>query len=449
MPAPTLLVWNEVLAQALGLGSLAADRDALARLLSGAETADGRPLIALVYAGHQFGHFVPQLGDGRAVLLGEARDRNGRRYDIQLKGSGRTPYSRAGDGKSSLGPVIREYLVSEAMHHLGIPTTRALAAVATGEQVYRTDALPGAVLTRVAASHLRVGTFEYFAARSDVEGVRTLADFAIDRHYPELAGDQSPYVAFLRRVAERQVRLVADWMSVGFIHGVMNTDNTAIAGETLDYGPCAFMDTFRHDQRFSSIDLHGRYAYSNQAPVAQWNLARLAECLLTICDDRQAIEDVIADFPAVYEEAYVARMRRKLGLTTVRDGDAGLIADWLRYMESHDLDFTLSFRNLATRADARDESQFGDFETRWRERLRAEDADSDTVTALMNSVNPLFIARNHRVEEAIRNAIDGDLSTFEELNAVLQRPYDEQPRFAHYAAAPEPHERVTQTFCGT
>ncbi|MDZ7643321.1 MAG: YdiU family protein [Woeseiaceae bacterium] len=449
IPAPELLAWNDTLARELRLESLADDRAGLARLLCGADTAADSPLLALVYAGHQFGHFVPQLGDGRAVLLGEARDRNGKRYDIQLKGAGRTPYSRAGDGKSSLGPVIREYVLSEAMHHLGIPTTRALAAVATGEQVYREDVLPGAVFTRVASSHLRVGTFEYFAARGDVEAVRLLAEYAIERHYPELADEPSPHVAFLRRVAERQAGLVADWMSVGFIHGVMNTDNTAIAGETLDYGPCAFMDEYRHDRVFSSIDRYGRYAYGNQAPVAQWNLARLAECLLLVCDERPALEEVIGEFPARYEEAYLARMRRKLGLITARDDDADLVADWLCHLENHDLDFTLAFRNLATRAGARDESQYGEFEGRWRARLREQDAGPGTVTAMMNSVNPLFIARNHRVEEAIRDAIDGDLSTFEELNVVLSRPFEEQPRFTHYAAAPQPHERVTQTFCGT
>ena len=449
VPAPRLLAWNRELAADLGLDALAVDKAELARVFSGTARPPGREPIALAYAGHQFGYFVPQLGDGRAALLGEAVGRDGRRYDIQLKGSGRTPYSRGGDGKSSLGPVIREYVVSEAMHHLGVPTTRALAAVATGEHVYRDEVSPGGVFTRVASSHLRVGTFEYLAARNDIEGLRLLADYAIDRHYPEARHEPDPYVAFFARVADRQAGLVAHWMSIGFIHGVMNTDNTAIAGETLDYGPCAFMDEFRFDKVFSSIDRHGRYAYRNQPPIAQWNLARLAECLLLICDAKAELEAVIGEFPTRYESFYLNRMRRKLGLTNERPDDAQLIEDWLRHLDDNELDFTLSFRRLAARAGEAGEAVFGEVETRWRQRLAEQDAGREEVAALMNGVNPLFIPRNHRVEEAIRNAVEGDLGVFEALNTVLSRPFVEQPACADYADAPEPHERVTRTFCGT
>ena len=444
---PTLLALNTALADELGFTGLT---DAVAaRLFSGAEQPAGSEPIAMAYAGHQFGYFVPQLGDGRAVLLGEALTPEGRRYDIQLKGSGRTPFSRGGDGKSWLGPVIREYVVSEAMYHLGVPTTRALAAVATGERVYREGALPGGVFTRVASSHLRIGTFEYFASRSDRDALETLTKYAIERHYPEAAEAEEPPIEFFRRVAEAQADLVAAWMAVGFIHGVMNTDNTAISGETLDYGPAAFMDEFRFDKVFSSIDRHGRYAYSNQPAIAQWNLSRLAGCLLAVGGAREAYEALLEGFPDIYQARYLDRMRAKLGLVGADDGDAGLIADWLTALEERGLDYTLSFRELAGRIDAEDDDRFGAVETRWRQRLRSQDSDLHSATDLMQSVNPLFIPRNHRVEQAISAAVDGDLSVFEDLNALLARPFDEQPQFAHYADAPEPSERVYQTFCGT
>ncbi len=447
--APTMLAWNNDLAAELGLDSLAKDEVELAKIFSGSSLPAGVQPIALAYAGHQFGYFVPQLGDGRAALLGEVVTDAGERYDIQLKGSGRTPYSRGGDGKSWLGPVLREYIVSEAMHQLGIRTTRALAAVATGESVYRETARPGAVFTRVASSHLRVGTFEYFAARRNTDALRTLTEYAIDRHYSEAKSNEAPYVAFFRSVADRQAELVAGWMAVGFIHGVMNTDNTSISGETLDYGPAAYMDEFHFKKVFSSVDEQGRYAYANQMPIAQWNLARLAETLLLLCDARTDFETILSEFPASYNAYYLDLMRPKLGLTDNKDGDAELIGDWLNYLQDDALDYTLSFRELATRIDASDPARFGEFEQRWRQRVGNQEAESADVVALMDSVNPLFIPRNHRIEQAIQAAVAGDLSVFNDLNVVLARPFVEQPEYAKYAEAPEPYERVTRTFCGT
>jgi uncharacterized protein YdiU (UPF0061 family) len=447
--APSMLAWNQELAIELGLDALANDERDLAGIFSGAVQPPGVQPIAMAYAGHQFGHFSPQLGDGRAALLGEIVTDAGKRYDIQLKGSGRTPFSRGGDGKSWLGPVLREYILSEAMHHLGIPTTRALAAVATGETVYRESAMPGAIFTRVASSHLRVGTFEYFASRGNVDALRILADYTIERLYSEVQADASPYLGFFREVAQRQAELTARWMSVGFIHGVMNTDNSSISGETIDYGPAAYMDEFRFNKVFSSIDEHGRYAYANQAPIAQWNLARLAETLLTLGAAKSELEAILAEFPAQYERFYLDLMRPKLGLQEAEDGDAELIDVWLNYLQDKELDYTLSFRELATRMDAEDTSSFGDFELRWRHRIGKQEKVSAKLVALMNSVNPLFIPRNHRVEQAIQKAVAGDLTVFEDLNTVLARPFAEQPEFASYSDAPEPHERVTRTFCGT
>jgi uncharacterized protein YdiU (UPF0061 family) len=447
--APVLLGWNRDLAIELGLGPLGDDAESLARIFSGNALPPGSQPLSMAYAGHQFGHFVPQLGDGRASLLGEVVTEAGRRYDIQLKGSGLTPFSRGGDGKSWLGPVLREYILSEAMHHLGVPTTRALAAVATGDTVYRESAMPGAVFTRVAASHLRVGTFEYFAARQNTEALSTLANYAIERHYPEVKDDGNPYVGFFRRVMERQAELIAHWMSVGFIHGVMNTDNTSISGETIDYGPAAYMDEFRFDKVFSSIDRQGRYAYSNQAPIAQWNLARLAETLLVLGVDKAELEAVLDEFPAEYEARYLALMRPKLGLLNAQEDDGVLIAKWLDYLNDNELDYTLSFRELAKRTDAVDEPRFGTFEAVWRQRTAREGRRPDDISSLMNSRNPLYIPRNHRVEAAISDAVAGHLTTFEELNRVLALPFEEQPEFAHYADAPEVHERVSRTFCGT
>jgi len=449
VPAPVLLAWNQELALELGVAASDYDEKQLASVFSGSVALEGSQPISMAYAGHQFGYFVPQLGDGRAALLGEIVTDSGSRFDIQLKGSGRTPFSRGGDGKSWLGPVLREYILSEAMYHLGVPTTRALAAVATGETVYRESPMPGGVFTRVAASHLRVGTFEYFADRNDVESLRTLADYAIDRHYPEARDEKSPYVGLFRCVAKRQAELIAHWMSVGFIHGVMNTDNTSISGETIDYGPAAYMDEFRFDKVFSSIDTHGRYAYKNQPAIAQWNLARLADTLLAIGANKDELEAVLAHFPDQYGSHYLALMGPKLGLYDVQEADAGLIAEWLKYLNDNGLDYTVSFRELASRADAPDENRFGHFESKWRRRIASQGKAPAEISAFMNSVNPLFIPRNHRVEQAISEAVQGDLTVFNEMNTALKRPFAEQPGLSDYAKAPRVRERVTRTFCGT
>ena len=448
-PAPELLAWNDELAAQLGLSALKADREKLVQIFAGNELLPGAEPIALAYAGHQFGNFVPQLGDGRALLLGELLDTDGQRFDVQLKGSGQTPYSRRGDGRAALGPVIREYLVSEAMYRMGVPTTRALAAVRTGEWVVRDGRLPGGVLTRVAASHIRVGTFEYFAARRDQAALQTLTDYAIKRHYPEAAEADSPAVAFFGKVVEAQARLVAQWMGLGFIHGVMNTDNTSISGETIDYGPCAFMDEFDYHKVFSSIDQMGRYAYGRQGSIAHWNLARLAECLMLLGDPQALFEEQLALFQPMFEDEFARRLAAKLGLESVQKGDEELITAWLQVMQDGELDYTLSFRQLADRVGGQDNAVFGDFEPRWHARLRQQTLSADQVREQMNSVNPLFIPRNHQIERVIDAAIEGDLAPFEELRSVLQEPFDDQPGFESYAEPPSMSERVTETFCGT
>ena len=466
VPAPKLVKLNRPLAVDLGL-----DPDWLAgpegvEILAGKRVPDGAEPIAMAYAGHQFGHFVPQLGDGRAILLGEVIDADGVRRDIQLKGSGPTPFSRRGDGRAALGPVLREYIVSEAMAALGIPTTRSLAAVVTGENVMRETLLPGAVLTRVASSHIRVGTFQYFAARSDVAGVRRLADHVIARHYPDLANAERPYHALLEAVIARQAELVAQWLLVGFIHGVMNTDNTSVAGDTIDYGPCAFMDNYDPATVFSSIDEMGRYAYGNQPRIALWNLTRFAECLLPLFSDDQdkaiaEAQSALGKFAEGFDAAYQAGLRRKLGLFTVRDDDPGLANDLLKAMAENAADFTLTFRRLSAAAadpagDAEvrklftDPAAFDAWVARWRQRIATEPQDAATRRAAMGAVNPAFIPRNHRVEAVIRAAVDhNDFAPFEELLTVLAKPYEDQPALAHYMNPPARHERVLQTFCGT
>ncbi|MGB5611657.1 MAG: YdiU family protein [Sedimenticolaceae bacterium] len=448
-PDPHLLAWNEELAEELGLQEFADDPARLAQLFCGNDLLPGSEPIALAYAGHQFGNFVPQLGDGRALLLGELLSSAGRRLDVQLKGSGQTPFSRRGDGRAALGPVIREYLVSEAMHRMGVPTTRALAAVSTGGFVLRDGRLPGGVLTRVASSHIRVGTFEFFAARRDKEALQTLADYAIARHYPEVLDEPQPLVAFFAKVLEAQASLVAHWMGLGFIHGVMNTDNTSISGETIDYGPCAFMDEFDYHKVFSSIDQFGRYAYGNQGQMAHWNLARLAETLMLLDDSRSLFEEQLARFQPLFEAQFIQRMARKLGLQDLQEGDDQLITRWLQQMQEQELDFTLSFRHLADRVDADDTADFGDFETEWRRRLQAQKLSVSEVKEAMNQVNPLFIPRNHQIERAIDAAIEGDMSIFNELRQVLAKPFGAQPELRVYAEPPRPAERVIETFCGT
>ena len=465
-PAPRLIRFNTELASSLGLDSdWLQSRDGL-DILSGQRVADGSEPIALAYAGHQFGNFVPQLGDGRAILLGEVVAPDGRRRDIQLKGAGRTPFSRGGDGRAALGPVLREYVVSEAMAALGIPTTRALAAVATGEDVIRDTFLPGAVLTRVASSHVRVGTFQYFAARGDTEGVRLLADHVLARHYPQAAAAERPYRALLDAVVAAQAELIARWLLVGFIHGVMNTDNMSIAGETIDYGPCAFLDAYDPGKVYSSIDRMGRYAYGAQPRIALWNLTRLAETLLPLLaeDEGAAVaeaEEALAFFRPRFQQAYEAGLMLKLGLFTSREGDVELATAVLGALAENQVDFTLFFRRLADAqiegaGDAALRSLFLDpagcdtLLVRWRERLRHETQDEASRRSAMNAVNPAYIPRNHQIEAMIAAAVEqDDFTRMDELLKVLSQPYDDQPEFARYAQPPQPHEEVTATFCGT
>jgi uncharacterized protein YdiU (UPF0061 family) len=446
-------------------GQLGLDPEKLASpdgvaMLAGNLVPDGAEPIAMAYAGHQFGNWVPQLGDGRAILLGEVIGRDGVRRDIQLKGSGRTPFSRGGDGRAVLGPVLREYIVAEAMAALGVPTTRALAAVATGEHVWREEIEQGAVLTRVAESHVRIGTFEYFANRGDAEGVRMLADYVIARHYPELAKAENPYAALLDAVMARVASLVSRWLSIGFIHGVMNTDNMSIVGETIDYGPCAFMDSYHPATVYSSIDAHGRYAYANQPHIAHWNLSRLAGALLPLLaperDAAIAVAQAAIDrFPALFGAAYGAGLAAKLGLFEAREGDMDLAQVLLDAMAENGADFTLTFRHLsngdeaAARALFLDPTAFDAWAARWRERLALEAVDPAVRQAAMRRVNPAFIPRNHRIQAVITAANTGDFSVLEEMLAVLARPYDDQPGAGLYAVPPKPEEVVSKTFCGT
>jgi uncharacterized protein YdiU (UPF0061 family) len=464
--SPRLIKLNRPLAVHLGLDPDRLGSPEGTEILAGKRIPDGADPIAMAYAGHQFGHFVPQLGDGRAILLGEVIDADGVRRDIQLKGSGPTPFSRRGDGRAALGPVLREYIVSEAMAALGIPTTRSLAAVVTGESVMRETPLPGAVLTRVASSHIRVGTFQYFAARGDTEGVRRLADHVIARHYPQAANAGRPYHALLEGVIERQAQLIARWLLVGFIHGVMNTDNCSISGETIDYGPCAFMDQYDPATVFSSIDEQGRYAYANQPRIALWNLTRLAECLLPLFSDEQdkAIEEAqlaLGGFAEAFTAAYQAGLRNKLGLFTARDDDPALAQDLLDAMAGNQADFTLTFRRLSDAAidpggDAEvrrlfaEPSAYDEWAARWRQRIGDEAQDPVARQAAMRSVNPAFIPRNHLIEAVIDAAVNrDDFAPFEQLLVVLSKPYQDQPTLAGYAEPPKPHQRVLQTFCGT
>jgi uncharacterized protein YdiU (UPF0061 family) len=470
--APRLIKFNHELAADLGLDLGGVDAAALAEIFSGNRLGFGSEPIAMVYAGHQFGQFVPQLGDGRAILVGEVRDRSGTRRDIQLKGSGRTPYSRSGDGRAALGPVLREYLVSEAMHALGLPATRALAAVATGEVVYREQPLPGAILTRVAAGHVRVGTFQFFAARGDVAALKRLADYVIERNYPDAAAAANPYLELLNAVIRAQAALVAGWLHVGFIHGVMNTDNMSVAGETIDFGPCAFMDGYDSMAVFSSIDARGRYAYGNQPKAALWNLGRFAETLLPLLDpssDRAVVlaNEAIAAFVPLFDARWLEGMRRKLGLGTADEEDGELIRGLFDVMQRGEADFTLTFRCLsdvaagagAAAGAAAEAALYGlftppdamhDWLARWRGRVARDAQSADARAAAMRRVNPAVIPRNHRIEQAIVAAVErDDFAPFEALSAVLSRPYDERAPGDDYTRPPRMDERVLQTFCGT
>ena len=465
--APRLIKFNEPLATELRLELDLSDPGHLARIFSGNEKLPGSQPIALAYAGHQFGSFVPRLGDGRAVLLGEARDHLGVLKDIQLKGAGRTAYSRGGDGRAALGPVLREYLVSEAMTALGIPSTRALAAVWTGERVRRGPAsLPGAILTRVASSHVRVGTFEYLAAQGDTGTLRSLADYVIDRYYPDARLADAPYRRLLDLVVDRQATLIAQWMKVGFIHGVMNTDNTSVVGETIDYGPCAFMDAYDPQAVFSSIDQNGRYSFSNQPAIAQWNLARFAETLLPLFDveKTQAVAlatESINAYSAKFEREWLKAMRSKLGLLQAQPEDGDLTNALLDVMHRTQADYTVTFRGLSHYLE-RDRSGPGveealhdhaDFQAwlrRWEARGKQESETPAVRAEAMRQANPRYIPRNHRIEEVIEAATtEADLAPFEAFLKVIVHPFDEQPTAAAYAAPPRPDQRVLETFCGT
>jgi len=464
---PHLLRLNRPLAETLGLNPGALASATGTAVLAGNRVPPDAEPIAMAYAGHQFGNFVPSLGDGRAVLLGEIVDRSGKRRDIQLKGAGRTPFSRMGDGRAALGPVMREYIVSEAMAALGVATTRALAMVATGEPVYRETALPGAVLARVARGHVRVGTFEYFYRRGDHEAVRRLADYVIQRHYPHVGGAANPYRALLDEVVAGQAELIAQWLLVGFIHGVMNTDNMAITGETIDYGPCAFMDAYDPNTVYSSIDRSGRYAYGQQPRVGHWNLAQLAQCLLPLLGDdekaaMQSAREALDTYPVRFETRYRDGLRAKLGLEQDCNEDMDLARSLLSCMAEQEADFTNTFRLLAgvksSNADNdtpvrrlfREPEAFDRWAGQYRQRLARETrGDAERRTA-MRRTNPAYVPRNHRIEQAIQAATDdNDFRPMDELLTVLASPFEDHPDLAHYTRPPEPHEVVRQTFCGT
>jgi uncharacterized protein YdiU (UPF0061 family) len=450
---PRMVVFNHALAQSLGLNAAAlAER---AALFAGNELPEGASPLAQAYAGHQYGHFTG-LGDGRAILLGEQVTPTGERYDVQLKGSGPTPFSRRGDGRAALGPMLREYIISEAMHALGIPTTRSLAVVTTGEKVFRQQSLPGAVLTRIAASHIRVGTFEWAAAHVDKEALQALADHTLQRHYPALVGAEAPYLALLEAVMERQARLIAQWQCVGFIHGVMNTDNVALSGETIDYGPCAFMDAFDPATVFSSIDRNGRYAYGNQPQIAQWNLARLAEALLPLlhAEEKQAVEianAAIEGFKTTFERHWLNGLRAKLGLFTEEAEDHELIESLLTWMRDQKADFTNTFRSLsAATAVPPEDPAFAVWHAQWQARLKRQPQSVDEVQQRMRMHNPAVIPRNHKVEEALAAAQErGDLSVMQRLLEVLAKPYEEGALQSEYRMPSGLAPGAYQTFCGT
>lgn len=462
---PGLVQLNEPLAEDLGLDADALRGEAGLAVLSGNRVPEGAEPIALAYAGHQFGQWVPQLGDGRAVLLGEVIARDGERRDIQLKGAGRTPFSRGGDGRAPIGPVVREYLAGEAMHALGIPTTRALAAVTTGDPVLRERVEPGGILTRVARSHVRVGTFEYFSHRGDVDALRTLADYVIERHYPELTNESERYLGLLRAVIERTATLVARWISVGFIHGVMNTDNTSLVGETLDYGPFGFLDAYHPGTCYSAIDVYGRYAFDQQPRIALWNLTRLAEALLPLLHDDEdgAVEqasEVLNGFLPRFEAHHHAHLRAKLGLAESRPGDIDLAHELFDLMADQQADFTQVFRALAAeriddgnggpvrRCFSRPDALAG-WRRRWVERLRQEGRPEPIRQAAMRAVNPGLILRNHLAQWAVDAAERGDFAPMKQLLSALKRPYDPPAEAERFTSPPRPEQRVYQTFCGT
>ncbi len=462
--APRLIAFNRDLAETLGIGGDFFETEKGLEVFSGNFIPPGADPIATAYSGHQFGGFSPVLGDGRAILLGEVIGTDGIRRDIQLKGPGPTPYSRRGDGRSALGPVMREYLVSEAMAALGIPTTRALAAVWSGDRVYRETPEPGGVFTRVAKSHLRIGTVQYFSAREDFESLRILVDYTLARHYPDANETGNPALALLKGVMSQQASLIAKWMSVGFIHGVMNTDNMSLSGETIDYGPCAFMDGYNPARKYSYIDRGGRYAFANQPSIAHWNLTRLAEALLPLLADTEEkaitlAQDTLKDFPAQFEPAYKKVFCEKIGLNTGSDDAWEISQSLLDLMAAQEADFTLVYRHLSDILISGDNSLFlalfpdaAPLEIWLKEwqnyRQKARITEQEAAT-LMKSVNPIFIPRNHRIEEVIQAGRKGDFEPFHRLHQVLKRPFENQPEFAEFESPPQPHEMVAATFCGT
>ena len=461
---PQLIIFNNDLGRSLGIDQKINKKE-LANIFSGNEILKGSSPIALAYAGHQFGNFVNQLGDGRAVLLGEVSTPNQERFDMQLKGSGQTRFSRQGDGRSPLGPVIREYVVSEAMNALGIPSTRSLAAVTTGEKVFREVILPGGILTRIAKSHIRVGTFEYFATQKNTENLKTLADYTIKRHFLSLKDVANPYLSLLEIVSERQIELISKWMGVGFIHGVMNTDNTSIVGETIDYGPCAFMDEYNPSTVFSSIDAQGRYAFGNQPLIAQWNMACFANSLLGLIDKdtekaTSKAQKVINNFPNKMSEAVMSVMCKKIGLDSTKTNSQEASTKLLRIMLDNKSDYTLTFRYLSEIIKGKRDSSFkqqflehnqiSNWLKEWKELIKDQDLAKKEIVLSMESSNPVFIPRNHLVERAIEAAVENnDFSEMKTLLTILSKPYEEQSKYGEYMKPPKPQEVVLQTFCGT
>ena len=468
--SPKLFAFNNLLARQIGIDFLDTDSGIKAQIFSGNILPQGSDPLSTVYAGHQFGGYVPQLGDGRAILIGEVVGQDGQRWDIQLKGAGLTPYSRAGDGRSALGPVIREYILSEAMNALGIKTTRALAAVTTGQNVVRESKKPGGIFTRVALSHIRVGTFEYFSNKRDIKSVTTLADYTIKRLYPECLDADNKYISFYKSVLKSQADLVAKWMSLGFIHGVMNTDNMSISGETIDYGPCAFLDEYNPRKVFSSIDYQGRYAYGNQGEIAQWNLARLGQALLPLIHENQdkavsIIEEALTEFGHFFEDKWLKLMLLKIGIQDQQESDSKLLGQLLNLMQKNGVDFTLCFRLLSDVIDLNAEpldhlcefgnlfgaeSEIHEWVKKFNNRLANSGNSTENIVDLMNSVNPKYIPRNHIVEEVIKQAENNDDYTlFNEFLNILQNPFEEQIGYDGYAKKPSPDQLVKQTFCGT
>jgi uncharacterized protein YdiU (UPF0061 family) len=451
---PELVILNTHLAEELGLNFSNTSSQDLANLFSGNILPEGSEPIAQAYCGHQFGHFV-MLGDGRAHLLGEHINPKNTKVDIQFKGSGRTPYSRMGDGRAALGPMLREYLISEAMHHLGIPTTRSLAVVKTGEMIRRETKLKGAILTRVAASHLRVGTFQYVAAKQDLDALKQLVDYAVARHYPELLNSQNKAVALFKTVMKRQAKLVTEWLRVGFIHGVMNTDNVSISGETIDYGPCAYIDQYDPKTVFSSIDHYGRYAFGSQSIITKWNLARFAESLLPLLaeDEKKAVgvaEDLIHSYDETFENHFHEMMKKKLGLISNEESDKAIIAELLNLMYNNQSDYTNTFRylinNKLPQNKLLNDTGFITWEQKWKNRIKQ---NQEEALNLMIENNPAFIPRNHLVEESLKDADDGNLEKFELLLNVLKKPYNEQPEYQNYSQPAPVTDKIYKTFCGT